>query len=38
METETCLMVADADGKNAKTIRSDKKEHDGKTFRTIDWR
>jgi hypothetical protein len=38
VETEAFLIVADADGKNAKTISSGKKEFDGKIFGTIDWR
>jgi RNA polymerase sigma factor (sigma-70 family) len=39
IETEAFLIVADADGKNAKTISSSKKEFAGSTiFGTIDWR
>jgi Tol biopolymer transport system component len=38
VETEAFLIVADADGKNAKTISSGKKPINGMIFGTIDWR
>jgi RNA polymerase sigma factor (sigma-70 family) len=38
VETEAFLIVADADGKNAKTISSDKKQLANTIFGTIDWR
>jgi RNA polymerase sigma factor (sigma-70 family) len=38
VETEAFLIVADSDGKNAKTISSAKKPFSGMIFGTIDWR
>lgn len=38
VETEAFLIVADADGKNAKTISSGKKQLSGMIFGSIDWR
>jgi hypothetical protein len=38
VETEAFLIVADADGKNAKTISSTKKSFAGNILGTIDWR
>jgi predicted DNA-binding protein (UPF0251 family) len=38
IETEAFLIVADADGKNAKTISSGKKQFTTSIFGTIDWR